>query len=145
MSREPLHGREAYPHWVTIQTRWDDNDIYGHANNTVYYRWFDTVVNCWLMDAGLLQLEGGTGPIGLMVESGCRYAASVAYPEPVEIGLAVEKIGNSSVTYRLGVFAEGSADAAAQGRYTHVYVDRETRRPTSLPNDWRTKLGELQA
>lgn len=143
MSRDELKRRDAYRHWTQIQTRWDDNDIYGHVNNTVHYRWFDTVVNGWLIERGLLALEGSERPIGLVVETGCRYAASLAYPEPVEIGLAIERIGSSSVTYRLGVFGAASAEAAAEGRFTHVYVDPATRRPTPLPQDWRAKLETL--
>jgi acyl-CoA thioester hydrolase len=144
MTREPFHLRAAYRHWATIQTRWDDNDVYGHVNNTVHYRWFDTVVNGWLIDAGLLDIEGGD-PIGLVVETSCRYAAPLAFPQHVEIGLALDRLGSSSVTYRLGVFALGAPEAAAEGRFTHVYVDRESRRPVPLAQDWREKLAALGA
>lgn len=139
MSREALHGRAAYPVWREIATRWSDNDVYGHVNNVVHYSWFDTAVNAWLIDNGLLDIEAGD-PIGLVVETGCRYAGSLAYPEPVEIGLGVERLGGSSVTYRLGVFAKDAAEAAAEGHFTHVYVGRESRRPVSLPEAWRAKL-----
>lgn len=142
MSREPLHPRAAYRHWTTIQTRWADNDAYGHVNNTVHYQWFDTVVNAWLIEQGLLDIEQGN-PIGLVVETGCRYALSLAFPQAVELGLAVERLGGSSVTYRLGVFAEGSEEPAAQGHFTHVYVDRDSRRPVPLPLAWREVLGQL--
>ena len=101
-----MRGREAYPVWREIATRWADNDAYGHVNNTVHYAWFDTAVNGWLIEAGLLDVAAGD-PIGLVVETGCRYAAPLTYPEPVEIGLGVERLGTSSVTYRLGVFAKG--------------------------------------
>jgi acyl-CoA thioester hydrolase len=134
-----LKPRSAYPVWREIPTRWADNDAYGHINNTVYYAWFDTAVNSWLIEAGLLDIETGD-PIGLVVETGCRYAAPLAYPEPVEIGLGVERLGSSSVTYRLAVFAKGADDAAAEGHFTHVYVGREDRRPAELPAAWRTKL-----
>ena len=140
--REPLRPRSAYRHWTPILTRWHDNDVYGHVNNTVYYGWFDTAVNAWLIEAGLLDIEAGD-PIGLVVETGCRYAAPLSFPEPVEIGLAVARLGGSSVTYHLGVFAKGAADAAAEGHFTHVYVGRESRRPVSLPAEWRTHMERL--
>lgn len=142
MSRAPLLGRAAYPAWHLITTRWADNDAYGHVNNTVYYQWFDTAVNAWLIEAGLLDIARGD-PIGLVVETGCRYAAPLAYPEPVEIGLAVEHLGRSSVRYRLGVFAQGAAAPAAEGHFVHVYVDRANRRPAELPEEWRHKLEEI--
>jgi acyl-CoA thioester hydrolase len=96
-----LRGREAYRVWREIGTRWGDNDAYGHVNNTVYYQWFDTAVNAWLIESGLLDVASGD-PIGLAVETGCRYARPLSYPEPVEVGLAVERVGRSSVRYRLG-------------------------------------------
>ena len=139
MSREPLRGRDAYPVWREISTRWADNDAYGHVNNVVHYSWFDTAVNVWLIENGLLDLVHGD-PIGLVVETGCRYAGSLTYPEPVEIGLGVERLGGSSVTYRLGVFAKGAEQPAAEGHFTHVYVGRESRRPVPLPEAWRAKL-----
>ena len=136
MSREPLKGRQSYKVWREIGTRWSDNDAYGHVNNVVYYSWFDTAVNAWLIEQGLLDVAGGD-PIGLVVETGCRYARPLAYPEPVDIGLAVESIGTSSVRYRLGVFARHSDEAAAEGHFVHVYVGRESRRPVPLPGQWR--------
>jgi acyl-CoA thioester hydrolase len=142
LSREPLLGRGAYKVWREIGTRWADNDAYGHVNNTVYYGWFDTAVNAWLIEAGLLDVGGGN-PIGLVAETGCRYARPLAYPEPVEVGLAVEQLGRSSVRYRLGVFAKGAEEAAAEGFFVHVYVGRESRRPVELPDAWRERLSEL--
>ena len=142
MSRTPLLGRSAYRIWRDVTTRWSDNDSYGHVNNTVYYAWFDTAVNAWLIEAGLLDVAAGD-PIGLVVETGCRYARPLGFPEPVEIGLAVEHIGRSSVRYRLGVFAKGGEEAAAEGHFIHVYVDRRSRRPAPLPEDWRQKLQAL--
>ena len=136
MSREPLKGRQSYKVWREIGTRWSDNDAYGHVNNVVYYSWFDTAVNAWLIEQGLLDVAGGD-PIGLVVETGCRYARPLAYPEPVDVGLAVESIGTSSVRYRLGVFARTSDEAAAEGHFVHVYVGRESRRPVPLPAPWR--------
>ncbi|HEX8668301.1 MAG TPA: thioesterase family protein [Allosphingosinicella sp.] len=138
----PLAGRDSYRVWRDIPTRWADNDAYGHVNNTVYYQWFDTAVNAWLVEAGLLDIAGGD-PIGLVAETGCRYARQVAFPQAVEVGLAVEHLGRSSVRYRLGVFARGEEEAAAQGRFVHVYVSRETRRPVALPESWRRVLAEI--
>lgn len=143
MSRAPLKGREAYRAWREVPTRWSDNDLYGHVNNTVYYAWFDTAVNAWLIGAGLLDLSAGD-PIGLVVETGCRYARPLAYPQVVEVGLAVERFGTSSVRYRLGVFPKGETQAAAEGFFVHVYVGRDQRRPVPLPQEWRTALAELQ-
>jgi acyl-CoA thioester hydrolase len=144
VSRTPFGGRDLYRVWQPITTRWADNDAYGHVNNTVYYAWFDTAVNAWLIEAGLLDIETGD-PIGLVVETGCRYARPLSYPEPVEVGLAVESIGRSSVRYRLGVFGRGQAEAAAEGHFIHVYVDRAGRRPAALPDTWRRKLAGIQS
>jgi acyl-CoA thioester hydrolase len=144
VTRAPLEGRAAYRVWRDIGTRWADNDAYGHVNNTVYYSWFDTAVNAWLIEAGLLDVAAGD-PIGLVVETGCRYARALTYPEPIEVGLAVERLGNSSVRYRLGVFAKGAGEPAAEGFFVHVYVDRATRRPIALPEHWRQKLAEIAA
>jgi len=144
VSRETLRGRDAYRVWRDIGTRWADNDAYGHVNNTVYYQWFDTAVNAWLIGAGLLDIVAGD-PIGLVVETGCRYAAPLSYPDPVEIGLAVEHVGRSSVRYRLGVFAADAATAAAEGFFVHVYVDRRERRPASLPDAWRAAFEAIRA
>jgi acyl-CoA thioester hydrolase len=132
-------GRGAYPVWREVTTRWADNDAYGHVNNIVHYAWFDTAVNAWLIEAGLLDVADGD-PIGLVVETGCRYAAPLAFPQPVEVGLGVERLGRSSVTYRLGVFAKHADEAAAEGHFIHVYVGRESRRPVDLPPAWRERL-----
>lgn len=122
--------------------RWSDNDSYGHVNNTVYYQWFDTAVNAWLVEQGLLGISGGD-PIGLVVETGCRYFAPLSFPGDVEVGLAVASIGTSSVTYRIGVFAAGAASASAEGHFTHVYVGRDDRRPVPIGRDWRERLASL--
>ena len=142
MSRPAPLGRDAYRHFTRIATRWADNDAYGHVNNTVYYEWFDTAVNRWLVEQGLLDIERGD-PIGLVVETGCSYFAPLAFPADVEIGLAMDKLGTSSVTFRIGVFATGSSEPAAQGHFTHVYVGRENRRPAPLPDEWRRTLETL--
>ena len=143
MSRPDRRGRDAYRWFVTIATRWADNDAYGHVNNTVFYQWFDTAVNAWLIEAGLLDIEAGD-PIGLVVETGCSYFAPLSFPGDVEVGIAVDRLGNSSVTYRIGVFGRGETEPAAQGHFTHVYVGRNGRRPVPLPDSWRVRLIELK-
>ncbi len=128
---QPL-PRTAFRHGLRITTRWGDNDVYGHVNNVVYYGWFDTVVNRSLIEAGVLDIHGGE-VIGLVVETRCHYFAPLAFPQEVDALLRVEKIGRSSVTYRIGLFAADDAMSAAHGHFTHVYVDRATRRPVALP------------
>ena len=139
VTRPEPRGRNAYRHFATITTRWADNDAYGHVNNTVYYAWFDTVVNEWLVGQGLLDISAGD-PIGLVVETGCRFFAPLSFPGDVEVGMTVDRLGSSSVTYRLGVFAPGSDSPSAEGHFTHVYVGRADRRPVALPAAWRSKL-----
>ena len=142
MSRPNPRQRDAYRWIMTIATRWADNDAYGHVNNTVYYEWFDTAVNRWLVEAGLLDIGAGD-PIGLVVETGCSYFSSLSFPSEVEVGIAIDRLGRSSVTYRIGIFAVGSAEPSAQGHFTHVYVDRESRRPVPLPQELRAALQRL--
>ena len=142
VSRQTPRGRDAYAHFTNITTRWADNDAYGHVNNTVYYQWFDSAVNAFLVDAGLLDIPNGD-PIGLVVETGCTYFAPLSFPGDVEVGIAIDRLGGSSVTYRIGIFAAGSNDPAAQGHFTHVYVGRQSRRPVVLPVSWRETLGKL--
>lgn len=120
-----------------------DNDVYNHANNVIYYSWFDTVVNAWLVNAGLLDVEKGA-MIGLVVESGCRYARAVGFPQPVTAMLRVAQLGTSSVKYEIGLFSDEAEEAAAEGHFVHVYVDRLTRRPVALPGDWRAALGNIE-
>lgn len=144
MSRAAARPRSDYRAWRTIPTRWADNDAYGHVNNVVFYAWFDTAVNAWLVEAGLLDIEKGN-PIGLVVETRCSYFAPLSFPELVDVGIAVDRLGGSSITYRIGIFAEGSDSAAAQGEFTHVYVDRSSRKPGPLPSAWRAKLEEISS
>ncbi|MFR9728826.1 acyl-CoA thioesterase [Saccharopolyspora sp. MS10] len=125
-----------------ITTRWSDNDVYGHVNNVVHYSWFDTAVNGWLMRATGADIRGFP-EIGLVVETTCRYRAELGFPDDVEVGVGLERLGNTSVVYRLAVFGNGSADAASLGRFVHVYVDRETRRPVRVPDRIRDALAEL--
>src|SRR4030095_13396679 len=131
--------RSAYRHFSDITTRWMDNDVYAHVNNVVYYSWFDTVVNGYLIQQGVLDF-GKSPAIGLVVETGCSYFASIAFPDLVRAGLRVARVGQSSVRYEVGLFANDDDEAAAQGHFIHVYVDRETRRPVALPTDLRRAL-----
>ena len=142
MSRPEPRDRGAYRHFTTITTRWSDNDAYGHVNNTVYYQWFDSAVNALLVGAGLLDIADGD-PIGLVVETGCSYFAALSFPSDVDVGIAIDRLGGSSITYRIGIFAAGSAEPAAQGHFTHVYVGRASRRPVPLPDTWRETLRQL--
>ncbi|MDO9610330.1 MAG: thioesterase family protein, partial [Serpentinimonas sp.] len=121
-------ARTEFRHFVPIQTRWMDNDVYGHVNNVVYYSWFDTAVNGYLIERGVLDIHAGA-VIGLVIETQCNYFAPLAFPEPVEAGLRVAHLGRSSVRYQVGLFARGAAQCAAAGHFVHVYVDRATRRP----------------
>src|SRR5215469_14957632 len=140
--RPEPEARTAYHYFRRIPTRWMDNDVYGHVNNVVYYSYFDTVVNAFLVHEGELDIE--LGPvIGLCVESHCRYLASVAFPDLLDAGLRVAKIGRSSVTYEVGIFRVGEQSAAAQGHFVHVFVDRTTRRPAILPDRIRAALTRL--
>jgi acyl-CoA thioester hydrolase len=132
MDRKVALPREAFRHFIALDTRWHDNDVFGHVNNVVYYAYFDTAVNRHLTDAGLLDPKT-SATVGLVVETGCVYFESVAYPERLEVGLAVEKLGRSSVTYRLGLFKAGGAMTAALCTYTHVYVDRVSSKPVAIP------------
>ncbi|MEY4580790.1 MAG: hypothetical protein RL701_5493 [Pseudomonadota bacterium] len=134
--------RSAFPHLLPLATRWLDNDVYGHVNNVVYYGYFDTVINLWLIEQGGLDIHGGS-VIGLCVESHCNYFASVAFPQTLEAGLRVGRLGRSSVRYEIGIFAEGVQNATALGHFVHVFVDRETRKPTELPAQLRDALERL--
>ncbi len=129
-ARPAAAPRARFRHFAPITTRWADNDAYGHINNVVYYSYFDTVVNRYLIEAGALDLERSE-VIGLVVETHCNYFASLAFPQRVEAGLRVARIGASSVRYEIGLFAEGGPLAAACGHFVHVYVDRATRRPVA--------------
>lgn len=135
--------RAAFPAFYEIATRWQDNDVYGHLNNVVYYELLDTVVNRHLIEAGVLDPDTGD-QIGLVVESGCRYVASLAYPDIIDVGLRVAHIGNSSVRYEVGAFGKTSETAAAEAFFVHVYVDAKTRRPKPLPEAFRRVLERLR-
>ncbi|HSV44966.1 MAG TPA: thioesterase family protein [Ramlibacter sp.] len=135
--------RSAYRAFRGIGTRWMDNDAYGHVNNVVYYSWFDTAVNGYLIEQGALDVHHGE-TIGLVIETQCNYFAPVAFPQAVEAGLRVARIGGSSVRYEVGLFVQGEPLTAARGHFVHVYVDKASRRPASLPPRLRAVLEQLQ-
>jgi acyl-CoA thioester hydrolase len=139
---EPVPTRDAFPVTRAMPTRWHDNDHYGHVNNVVYYAWFDTTVNAWLLEHSPVDIRD-LDAIGLVVETGCRYLRPVSFPETVEIGLGVERLGRSSITYRLAVFTDDVGDAAALGRFTHVYVDRASGASTAVPDVIRAAVAPL--
>jgi acyl-CoA thioester hydrolase len=132
--------RDDFPHLLEIQTRWNDNDLYGHVNNVVYYAYFDTVINRYLIEEGGLDIDRGPA-IGVCVESQCSYKHSVAFPDTLQAGLRVEKLGNSSVTYAIGIF-HGDVLCAA-GSFVHVFVNRGSRKPTPIPAPIREALSRI--
>ncbi len=137
-------GRRAdYRHFMPLQTRWMDNDLYGHVNNVVYYSYFDTLLNRYLIDHGGLDIQQGQ-IIGIAVETLCRFHKSFAYPETIDGGLRIGKLGTSSVRYEIGLFAQGEDLARAEGHFVHVFVDRPTQRPTPIPDRIRSALVRIQ-
>jgi acyl-CoA thioester hydrolase len=134
--------RAAYRHFVAIPTRWLDNDSYGHVNNVTYYAYFDTAVNEHLIRAGGLDIRDGPA-VGLVVETSCRYHRALTFPDALEAGLRVVRLGTSSVVYEIGIFRQGEDEPAASGRFVHVWVDRATQRPTPVPAAIRAALAPL--
>ena len=134
--------RADYPQLLKIPTRWNDNDVYGHVNNVEYYAFFDTVINHWLITEGGLEITG-SDPIGVCAESHCSYRSGVSFPEAVEAGLRVGKLGNSSVRYEIGIFKEGEEEAGADGWFVHVFVDPATREAVPIPDRIRAALERL--
>lgn len=132
----------GYPNWQTIPLRWKDNDVYGHVNNVVHYSLMDTVINTWLIEQGGLDIETGA-VIGLCVESHCAYHSSVSFPSSLRIGLRVAHLGKSSVRYEIGMYAADES-LVAEGHFVHVFVDRESRRPTPVAGKLREALEALQ-
>jgi acyl-CoA thioester hydrolase len=143
MEKLQAHSRSSYKVFRTIATRWADNDAYGHVNNVVYYSWFDTAVNAYLIEQGALDVVKSS-TIGLVVETHCNYFSSLAFPQPVEAGIRVGHCGNSSVRYEIGIFAMNQPTASAQGYFVHVYVDRISRRPQPLPENLKSVLETLK-
>lgn len=144
MSRPQPHVRSDYRHFQALGTRWMDNDAYRHVNNVVYYSWFDTVVNQYLIVRGVLDIEHSP-VIGLVVETHCQYFNPVSFPDLVHAGMRVAKLGTSSVRYEVGLFRNDDASAAAQGHFVHVYVDRASKRPAPLSAALRQALEPLLA
>lgn len=137
-----LKLRQNYTFLFPIQTRWADNDMYGHVNNVTYYSYFDTAANALLIQHAGFQLKDSP-IIGLVVDSACSFLQELSYPEIIEVGVAIDKIGNSSLRYDLAIFKQGQDQAAAQGHFVHVFVDRQTRKSTSIPNDMRDALMQI--
>lgn len=145
MTTRPAAGTRAdYRAFCAIPTRWMDNDVYGHMNNVVHYSLFDTAVNGWLIEQGVLDFHAGD-QIGLVVETGCRYFSEMAFPDVVTAGIRVARLGSSSVRYEVGLFRNAEETAAAEGFFIHVYVDRETRRPKPLNDALRIALEAISA
>ena len=140
-ARQP-DSREDYAHFSRITTRWNDNDVYGHVNNVVYYSYFDTVVNKFLIDGNSLDIEN-SDIVGLVVETQCQYFRSITFPDTVDAGIRVTRLGTSSVRYEVGLFRNDDEMAAAQGYFVHVYVDRATNKPVPIPDATRTLLSTL--
>jgi acyl-CoA thioester hydrolase len=143
MKDNEIPRRADYRHFVPLTTRWADNDVYGHVNNVTYYAYFDTAANRYLIDAGGLDIH--RDPVfGIVVESMCRYHAPIAFPETIEAGVRVDRLGNRSVTYGIGIFREGENAAAAHGHFVHVFVTRDGHRPTAIPDKLRQALEAIR-
>jgi acyl-CoA thioester hydrolase len=142
MPIKPEITRAEYPHFATLATRWMDNDVYGHINNALYYAFFDTAINQYLIAEGGLDITAGE-VIALAAESQCQYHKALAFPDVIEVGLRVGKLGNSSVRYELAIFKQGESAPAAAGYFVHVFVDRETRRPVPMPERIRAALERI--
>ena len=142
MNRPQPEFRSSYKTFVPLQTRWMDNDVYGHVNNVTYYSYFDTAVNYYLIQHGLLDI-GNSNTIGLVVENGCQYFSSVTFPDHLEVGIRVAHLGRSSVRYELAIFKDGDTQCCAAGHFIHVYVNRESRRPVALTPQFHDVLGQL--
>jgi acyl-CoA thioester hydrolase len=140
--KPPIGKRADYPHFLAIPTRWMDNDLYGHVNNVVYYSYFDTVVNRYLIDPGGLDIHRGS-VVGIVAETQCRFFRSFTYPETVDAGLRVGRLGNSSVRYEIGLFGESDDMARAEGHFVHVFVERSSNRPTPIPASIRSALERI--
>jgi len=142
MAEDGRRERGDFAHFLEIVTRWSDNDVYGHVNNATYYSYFDTLVNRMLIERNLLD-PAKSNAIGVVIETGCRFFASLSFPDVIDAGLRVSSIGNSSVRYEIGLFRRGEKQPAATGHFVHVYVDRATRRPVPVPAEVRAGLEPL--
>jgi acyl-CoA thioester hydrolase len=142
MSNQQPETRDQYPHFMTLQTRWMDNDIYGHINNVTYYSYFDTVVNSFLIDEGGFDPQGDK-VIGVAVETTCSFKKSIAFPDPIDAGLRVGKLGRTSVRYEVGIFRGDEAEASASGYFVHVFVDRATNQPVPIPRSFHAAFERI--
>ena len=143
-SARPVRATRAdFRRFVTVTTRWNDNDVYGHVNNAVYFTYFDSAANQLLVEAGLLD-PAGSEVVGLVVETACTYFSSVAFPQKLDVGVRADHIGTASVRYGLAIFTQGEDLAAAQGAFTHVYVERASQRPVAIPANFRAHLETLR-
>ena len=136
------HKKLNYSYFYKIKTRWKDNDVYGHVNNVIYYEYFDTAVNLWLIENNLLNFKSGKN-IGFIVKSGCDYFSPISHPSNLQIGITASEIGTSSVTYKSAVFKDDDNFASAQGFFTHVYVDRNTQKASPISKEFRKKLNDI--
>ena len=143
MSEQGRPSRDDYKVFYPITTRWSDNDIYGHVNNVIYYSYFDTAANQYLIEEGGLDIADAA-IVGFVVNSGCQYHAPITHPEPVEAGVRVDRLGNSSVQYGIAIFREGEAEAAAHGHFVHVFVERARNKSVPIPDPLRTALARIQ-
>jgi acyl-CoA thioester hydrolase len=134
--------RSAFPHFLAIPTRWMDNDVYGHVNNVQYYSYFDTAVNQFLIERGVLDIHKDE-VVGLVVDSGCSYFSPITFPDVIHAGIRVAKLGNSSVRYQIALYRNGEAAPAAIGHFVHVYVDRRANRPVPIPDAVKMVLGTI--
>jgi len=135
-------SRSDYAYFKDITTRWMDNDAYGHVNNVTYYSYFDTAANCYLIEEGGLDINNSE-VVGFVVNSGCNYTASIAYPDEIEAGLRVDRIGNSSVQYGIAIFKKGEEESCANGHFVHVFVDKASNKSVSIPEKMRTALNKI--
>ena len=142
MQDKKIEVRDNYFVFKPITTRWMDNDIYGHINNVTYYSYFDTVSNAYLIEAGGLDIENSP-IIAYVVNSGCNYSSAIAYPDKIEAGLRVDRLGKSSVQYGVAIFKEGEVQASAYGHFVHVFVERKTGKPVSIPKKIRNALEKI--
>lgn len=136
MAASKNETRDSYKYFLSLQTRWMDNDLYGHVNNVTYYSYFDTVVNYFLIENGGLDIHNAP-VIGVVVESHCNYSRSIAYPDLIDCGLRIGYLGNSSVRYEIGIFRNGEDEASAAGHFIHVFVERDGNKPTAIPKPIR--------
>jgi acyl-CoA thioester hydrolase len=143
MAKTSPLNRDEFPAFRNLQTRWADNDAYGHMNNVVHYALFDTAINGWLIDLELLDISNGQ-TVGLVVETKCSYFSEMAFPDKIVAGIRIGHLGSSSVRYEIALFRNDDEIAAAQGYFVHVYVNRETRKSEALPKNWRLALEDFQ-